>query len=122
MCSEMKEWEKNDLKEVRYLAIYPIIYLVLNIFSLINRLDTAFQGDDAEIALYYLHVLTSPLRGAVIAVVFVLDPETLKRLSTPGMLFTGDSVNEYAVQVSDLTFSVHDDVEYNKYSSNINDL
>ena len=122
MCSEMKEWEKNDLKEVRFLTIYPIIYLVLNTFSLINRLDIAFQGNEAEVALYYLHILTSPLRGAVMAVVFVLDPDTLKRLSKPGVLFAGDSVNEYSMQVSDMSFSVHDDVEFNKYSSNLNDL
>lgn len=30
----MEQWQKEDLREVRYLVIYPIIYLVLNIFSL----------------------------------------------------------------------------------------
>ena len=29
----MEQWQKEDLREVRYLIIYPIIYLVLNIFS-----------------------------------------------------------------------------------------
>lgn len=103
---EMMEWEINDLKEVRYLVLYPIIYLVLNIFSLINRVDIAVQRKQAEIAWYYLHVISSPFRGAVIALIFTFDPDTLKRLANSKILCMRDRVKEYAMEHSDLSFSV----------------
>ena len=98
----MEEWQKQDLKEVAYLAIYPAIYLVLNIFSFINRLDIAIQEDEALIVFYYLHILTSPFRGAVIAVAFVFDPDTRKRLANPMSLCvnTRGRVREYSMNVS----------------------
>ena len=118
----MEEWERNDLKEIRYLLLYPIVYLSLNIFSFINRLDVAVQGDQAEIIWYYLHVLTSPLRGAVIAVVFAFDPDTLKRLTNPKMFYDREMVEEYGAENSDLTFSVHSRASFSKqnYQSNVN--
>ena len=104
-ATKMKDWEIRDLKEVRYLVLYPIIYLILNIFSFINRIDIAANGGQAELAWYYLHILTSPFRGAVIALVFTFDPDTLKRLTNPMTLCAGDKVREYAMEPSDLTFS-----------------
>ena len=98
--STMEQWEKEDLKGVKYLVWYPIIYLVLNIFSFINRLDIAIQGEQALIPLYYFHIFTSPLRGAVIAIVFTFDPDTRKRLFNPKMLCVDSEVEEYGMEHS----------------------
>lgn len=102
---EMQEWEKDDLKQLKHLIFYPLVYLVLNTFSLINRIDIAVQGEQAVIPLYYLHILTSPFRGLVIAVVFLFDPYTLKRLARPKSLCHDTEVSEYPMEHSERTFS-----------------
>ena len=100
----MEQWQKRDLREVRYLVVYPIIYLVLNIFSFVNRLDIAIQESDALLVFYYLHILTSLFRGAVIALAFVLDPDTRKRLANPRTLCMSSRVREYSMRTSDESF------------------
>ena len=102
--SAMKQWQKEDLKEIRYLVIYPIVYLLLNIFSFINRLDIAIQENEALLVFYYLHILSSPLRGAVIALVFAFDPDTRKRLANPKTLCVSNRVREYSIRTSDECF------------------
>ena len=68
--------------EVKPLIWYPVVYLLLNVFSLANRIDIAIHSpEDSTIALWYLHVLTSPLRGAFIAIVYAFDPEVRKRIT-----------------------------------------
>ena len=110
----MEQWQKQDLKEVRYLILYPILYLILNIFSFFNRLDGAINGSGAHLIFYYLHVLSSPFRGAVIAVVFVLDPHTRKRLANPRTLCISSrsKVKEYSMRSSDVYFDANVDAKY----------
>ena len=102
----MEQWQKEDLREVRYLVIYPIIYLVLNIFSFINRLDITIQEEEALLVFYYFHILTSPFRGAVIALAFIFDPDTRKRLANPrALLYMSSSrVREYSMRSSEENF------------------
>ena len=53
---------------------YPIVYLLLTVFSLANAIYTAVDRDNttASLVLWYLRVVTSPFRGAVIAVVYAI--------------------------------------------------
>ena len=66
--------------EVRPLIWYPIIYMIINVFSLISQIYNAAHPDNSNLALWYLRALTSPIRGAFIALVYALDKETRKHL------------------------------------------
>ena len=69
--------------EVKPLIWYPVVYVLLNMFSLANRIDVAVRSpEDSAIVLWYLHVLTSPLRGAFIAIVYAFDPQVRKRITS----------------------------------------
>ena len=102
-------------KEVKPLIWYPIIYLLLNIFSFVNRIDIAANPEDSHLATWYLHIFTSPLRGAFIAVIYALDPETRKRLRWKEMkaaskkLMPGDNnvAKEYIIQQAEFGDSLH---------------
>lgn len=76
---------ENLKREILSIIWYPIIFILFNIFSLINQIYTTIHPDPKDLpAAYsvsiYLRVLTSPLRGAFIALAFALDRETRKRL------------------------------------------
>ncbi|XP_070537843.1 cyclic AMP receptor-like protein A isoform X2 [Ptychodera flava] len=75
------ERSKQLLKEeIKPLIAYPFIYLIISIFPLINRIQNAVSNDPI-FALVILHALTSPLQGAVNAIVYGLDKETRSRLT-----------------------------------------
>ena len=118
----MEAWQKQDLKEVQYLVLYPILYLLLNVFSFINRLDGAINGGRGHLIFYYLHVLSSPFRGAVIAIVFALDPDTRKRLANPRTLCANSrsKVREYSMRTSDVHFDANMDAKYYAFRETTN--
>ncbi len=98
--------ESRLKNEVKPLIWYPIVYLLLTVFSLANRVDIAVNPDNTTIVLWYFHVFTSPLRGAFVAIVYALDPETRKRIS-PRRIYSlccacgkKKDVQEYTVFVS----------------------
>ena len=66
--------------EVMPLIGYPIVYLLLTVFSLANAIDIAVNPDITIPTLWYLHVLTSPFRGAFIAVVYVIDSRARRQI------------------------------------------
>ena len=72
--------KENLKKEIQPLIWYPIIFLLLNIFLLINQIHEAIHSEVPPSVLIYLRILTSPLRGAFIAIAFALDSETRSRL------------------------------------------
>ncbi len=92
-----KEWEgalyspqvvrrKEQIKaEVKPLLWYPVVYLALTIFSLVSQIYNVAHPKDPVVALWYLRVLTSPLRGAFIALVYSLDPETRRGIQLSKM-------------------------------------
>ncbi|XP_072032946.1 cyclic AMP receptor-like protein A isoform X2 [Amphiura filiformis] len=67
--------------EIKPLTSYPFIYLALSVFPLINRIQNAANPGNPVFALVLLHALSSPLVGAVNAVVYGMDAETRSRLS-----------------------------------------
>lgn len=93
--------------EVKPLIWYPIVYLMLTMFSLANTIDITIEPEKATDVLWYLHVITSPLKGAFIAVVYALDSDTRKRIS-PRRIYSlccarrgeGREVKEYHVFTS----------------------
>lgn len=105
---EDSEHVQSLQREIKPLIGYPVLYLVLNLFSFFNRIDVAVNPGNSNIVLWYLHILTSPFRGAVIAVVYALDPETRKRLRTlrwaevkkaaKGAMSKDDGVRDYNIE------------------------
>ena len=100
-----KKKKETIRNEIRPLVWYPIIYLVLNSFSLISQIYRAVHPNDPSIILTYLRVITSPLRGAIIALVFALDKDTRSRLTPTHCralcheCYHGDKVEEYETAV-----------------------
>lgn len=66
--------------EIKPLVWYPTVYFVVCIFPLINRIYFS-ATDQPQLVLYVLHVLSAPLQGALTALVYALDRDTLKRLN-----------------------------------------
>ena len=78
-----EEWHqiKVTSREVRSLLRYPLIYFLFNLFSLALRIYGAFDNDaETLLPLYVLTAVAFPIHSSFIAVAFMLDPDTRKRL------------------------------------------
>lgn len=113
-----KEEKTNMLKSnVRPLIWYPVLYSILNVFSVANQVDVAIDPTNTVLVLWYLHVLTSPLRGAVIALAYALDHDTRRRLNWTQLktalrlCYRGDDVDEYSAVNCSVSESVHHDYQ-----------
>ncbi|PVD18342.1 hypothetical protein C0Q70_20891 [Pomacea canaliculata] len=96
---------REDIKPLR---LYPFVYLIVSIFPLINRIQNAFAPHNHVFALVVLACLSAPLHGALNALVFGMDRETLKKL-TPMQIMTAlqarvhpQEVREYPLAVGHL--------------------
>lgn len=76
-ATRRKERTKEEIKPLMW---YPVVYLALTVFSLISQVYNVVHPNHPVAVLWYLRLLTSPLRGAFIALVYSLDPETRKEL------------------------------------------
>ena len=89
-------------EEVWPLLFLPLGVMILNGFPLINRIYSTVNGDDPSYALWMLQAIFSPLQGGYIALVYVLDRETLKRLSYSNikakLLMKKEKVQEYPLE------------------------
>ena len=71
-------------REVFILMWYPIIYMVINLVPLANRIiDAAVNRTVYE--LWVMHAIISPLQGGFIAIVYAFDPETRRKLTFIGI-------------------------------------
>ena len=108
-----KQKRKQVKSEVKYLIWYPIVYLLLNTFSFVSQIYSTVRPDDPLLALWYLRVFTSPLRGAFIALVYAFSSETRRQLR-PSHIKTAclsccqdDKVQEYDALYSEFTDSIN---------------
>ena len=67
-------------KEIVSLIWYPLIFLLLNTFSLVDQIYDAANPMRPSATITYLRIFTSTLRGAFIALAYGLDSETRSRL------------------------------------------
>eukprot|EP01147_Barroeca_monosierra_P007733 gene7733-7731_t len=115
-----EEFESHE-ENIRTLRWYPVVYVVLAIFSIINRIQNAVHPSRPIFALYLLHSFSSPLQGVFNAFVYLTNVATwtscnfrsikkalFHRLSSPEM-------EEYTVQSSKT--SREDDAELLETSS-----
>ena len=71
--------EQQKMQElVMPLIFYPLGFLFLNLFPLINRINDSINHP--TYVLWVLHATFSPLQGGFIALVYVLDKDTVCRL------------------------------------------
>jgi hypothetical protein len=68
---------KEDIKPLR---VYPFIYLAVSVFPLINRIQNAAARNSPDFALVLLASISAPLHGALNAIAFGFDRETLFKL------------------------------------------
>ena len=67
-------------KEIYPLMKYPCVFLLLNIFPLVNRIQDAISPNNPSFIPSLLQALSSPMLGLCLALVFALDTQTLKEL------------------------------------------
>lgn len=73
--------EQQKIKElVMPIIFYPLGFLILNLFPLINRIYGTVHAGNPNYVLWILHAALSPLQGGYIALVYVLDKDTFQRL------------------------------------------
>jgi len=73
------EKEKQRVKLILgRLKLYPIVFVILWIFPIINRIHNWVSHDEVFI-LFLMHVLTAPLAGFVNSIVYGLDPPMRER-------------------------------------------
>lgn len=72
--------EQLKMKElVMPIIFYPLGFFLLNLVPLINRVYDSINGPNY--ILWVLHASLSPLQGGYIALVYVLDRDTMRRLN-----------------------------------------
>ena len=106
--SGKEQIHKTLRKEVWPLLFYPIGVFILNIFPLVNRIQGSLTTDDPVYALWVLHAIFSPLQGGYIALVFILDRETLRRLTCRNFVAfikSSDGVSEYPAVTEEVSDS-----------------
>ena len=106
--------------ELKPLIWYPFIYLLLNSFSFISQIYVATFPTNHSAVLPYLRVLSSPFRGAAIAVVFALDKSTRSRLNRAHcraacLDWCGDRTEIRELDDTTIYGDTESSISYNKY-------
>ena len=83
--TKQTEGIKSFLKKKR------LLFLLFNLFSLINQLHESIFNE-SNIILFWLQTVMDPLSVPVIAVAYTLDPETRRRLHWNN--FIGKCINQ----------------------------
>lgn len=81
------------LNDVKPSIAYPIVYLLVSVFPLVNRIQNGI-ADEPSFAIVVLHAISSPLQGALNAVVFALSKDVLSRLRLSQLKITAKSIWE----------------------------
>ena len=114
--TELRTDQQKTKELIMPILFYPLGFLFLNLFPLINRLYDIFEkGDDPNYYLWLLHAVFSPLQGGYIAMVYVLDKDTLCRLH-PRELWAHIKYRTTPVREYPATRGFTDSYEANKFS------
>lgn len=118
-------------KEVKPLLWYPIVYLVLKTSLLISHIYDAARPHSPAVSVWLLQALSTPLAGALIALVYTMDRETRNRMKPSlvkasckglccAMCRKGSGVKDYAVNPLEFGDSLGD-VRYYEVMDRIDD-
>ena len=100
---EAEEEKERMQKEVRPLLWYPVFYIVLTIFPLVNRIQGAISPNNPNLVLWVLQAISDPLQSAFVSVAYALDSETIRRLDWRQALMVcrrSPQVREYRYQTN----------------------
>ncbi|OWF39216.1 cyclic AMP receptor-like protein A [Mizuhopecten yessoensis] len=93
---------RNDITALRF---YPLVYLLINIIPLINRIQNAIHEDKPVFALILGQCITAPLQGAINAMIFGADKDTISQLTWSGIKMAFQSrfkkkalIKEYVIE------------------------
>ncbi|XP_064615377.1 uncharacterized protein LOC135479464 [Liolophura sinensis] len=76
------EVDKKSLKgEVLPLLFYPLVYIILYIIPIVNRIHNAMYPKDPEFELVVLAAISATSLGAANSLIYGLDKETLGKLT-----------------------------------------
>ncbi|KAK7090253.1 cyclic AMP receptor-like protein A isoform X2 [Littorina saxatilis] len=73
---------KEDIKPLQF---YPFVYLIVSVFPLINRINSAVNPGHDKLWMVVAASISAPLHGVLNAIVFGMDKETMQRL-TPSQI------------------------------------
>ena len=90
LICEVRKWDnyssqknrkrKTIRKEIKSLFLYPIFFLLVNIFPIVNRIQNVITSDHPLFPLYLLHAISSPALGLGFTILFVVNKDTLREL------------------------------------------
>ncbi|XP_069105098.1 cyclic AMP receptor-like protein A isoform X2 [Argopecten irradians] len=79
---QKKSQMRNDISALRF---YPLVFLLINIIPLINRIQNVTHEGEPVFGLILGQCITAPLQGALNAMIFGADKETMGQLTIPGI-------------------------------------
>jgi len=72
-------------RDMRTLRWYPIIYFIVNVFPIVNRMHNAIEGTDEQTGynfpLLLLQTIFDPVYGGALVLTYVLDGQTRQKLN-----------------------------------------
>ena len=73
--------QKKITKQIWSLLWYPLIFILINVVPLINRIDGLVDPNNPKLVIWMLTAILLPIQGGFIALAYtLLDPDTRKRL------------------------------------------
>eukprot|EP00040_Diaphanoeca_grandis_P011126 m.56950 g.56950 ORF g.56950 m.56950 type:complete len:356 (-) comp22321_c0_seq1:17-1084(-) len=63
-----KEWMHSQIQSIKY---YPLLYLFVSIFPMINRIQNAIEPNNPIVGLYVLQAIFAPAQGLINAVYYI---------------------------------------------------
>ena len=107
---EARALQKNLQEELWPLALLTIGVLAFTAFPAANRIHSIIDPNNPSLALAMLRAIFSPLQGAYIALVYLLDRETIKRRKYSNIkaaIKQRNVIMEYPIEDSEATISRH---------------
>ena len=105
---EMERMRKHLNEQVFPLLFFPFGVIFLNLFPTINVIYGYINANNPSYAIWMLHAICSPLQGGYIALVYVLDRDTLRQLTyskIKATLVGRDTVCRYPMEAGGISDS-----------------
>jgi len=81
---EAEEEQRNKWQAAIRLSRYPLIFIILWIFPIINRIQNWVQDDDGIFFLVLMHALCTSIQGFINSVTYCVDERILYHCSPSG--------------------------------------
>lgn len=94
---------KVTAQQIRPLIFFPMVYFLLYLPLLINRIYAFVNPDNPQPILWFIAAILFPMEGGCVAIVFTLDPKTRRRLRVASIKaalneFKKNKIQEYPIE------------------------